>query len=260
MSEGPGSTYEFEAVAFQENLELKAIARRWPESRSTPHDLVLGLEAGEAYFYPFGAVVLRDVPEASRTEELQRLLRALPELSAPLIREDFVVKEGPGQPSRLVDGHLEVDRLTNGRAAVVALTVAQSAAMEYYERQVDELFRRTGKLVEALERKGSVPFRTRPLHRFIGEALATRNEVLSVLHLLDKPDATWDDSVMDRIYADLRAEFDLIDRYAALESKLRSVQESLELILDVARDRRLVLLELAVVILIVLEVIVGLRK
>jgi uncharacterized Rmd1/YagE family protein len=84
--------------------------------------------------------------------------------------------------------------------------------------------------------------------------------VLSVLHLLDKPDATWDDPVMDRIYADLRAEFDLVDRYAALESKLRGVQESLELILDVARDRRLVLLELAVVLLIVLEVIVGMKK
>ena len=65
---------------------------------------------------------------------------------------------------------------------------------------------------------------------------------------------------MDRIYADLRAEFDLVDHYAALESKLRGVQESLELALDVARDRRSVLLALAVVLLIVLEVIVGLRK
>ena len=38
----------------------------------------------------------------------------------------------------------------------------------------------------------------------------------------------------------LRAEFDLADRYNALESKLRSVQDSLELLVEVARDRRLV--------------------
>jgi required for meiotic nuclear division protein 1 len=129
----------------------------------------------------------------------------------------------------------------------VALTVAQSAAMEYYERIVEQLFQRTGNLVSRLETRGTVPLRTRPLHRFIGEAIANRSEVLSVLHLLDKPDAVWDDPAMDRIYADLRGEFDLADRYSALESKLRSVQEALELVLDVARDRRLVLLESFVV-------------
>jgi required for meiotic nuclear division protein 1 len=255
-----GNPHQFEAVAFQENLELKAVAGRWPGSRVTPHEVVVPLDIGEAYFYPFGALVLRDVPAASRPDELRRLLRGLPELGEPTVREDFEVHESPGQPTGFADGRLAVESLTPGRAAVVALTVAQSAAMEYYEGEIDGLFRRTGKLVDGLERKGSVPFRTRPLHRFIGEALATRTEVLSILHLLDKPDATWDDPLMDRIYADLRAEFDLVDRYAALESKLRSVQESLELILDVARDRRLVLLELAVVLLIVLEVIVGLRK
>jgi uncharacterized Rmd1/YagE family protein len=60
---------------------------------------------------------------------------------------------------------------------------------------------------------------------------------------------------MDRIYNDLRAEFDLADRYAAMESKLRSIQEALELVLDVARDRRLLLLEVAVVVLILAELI-----
>ncbi|MBV8055601.1 MAG: RMD1 family protein [Deltaproteobacteria bacterium] len=42
-----------------------------------------------------------------------------------------------------------------------SLIVAESAAMEYYERIVDQLFRRTGSLVERLERRGSVPFRIR---------------------------------------------------------------------------------------------------
>jgi uncharacterized Rmd1/YagE family protein len=78
--------------------------------------------------------------------------------------------------------------------------------------------------------------------------------VLSVLHLLDKPDAAWDDPEMDRIYEDLRAEFDLVDRYRALEIKLRVVQEALELLAEVARDRRVLWLELIVVVLILLEV------
>jgi uncharacterized Rmd1/YagE family protein len=111
-----------------------------------------------------------------------------------------------------------------------------------------------------LEKYGTVAPRVRSLHRFIGNAVATRSEVLSVLHLLDKPDEAWDDATMDRIYAQLRAESDLVDRYAALELKLRSVQEALELVLDVARDRRLVLLELSIVALIVLEIVLSLIR
>lgn len=42
-----------------------------------------------------------------------------------------------------------------------------------------------------------------------------------------------------------------------MESKLRSIQEALELVLEVARYRRLVLLEVAVVVLILAELILG---
>ena len=81
-----------------------------------------------------------------------------------------------------------------------------------------------------------------------------------VLTFLDKPDATWDDPALDRIYADLRAEFDLLDRYGTLTQKLQGVQESLELILDVARDRRMWILELAIFLLIAFEVLLELWR
>ena len=146
------------------------------------------------------------------------------------------------------------------RAGVVALSISQSAAMEYYERIVEEMFGRTDRIVARLEADGTVSLRTRPLHRFIGAATGTRNEVISILHLLDKPDEAWDDPGMDRIYDKLKAEFDLVDRYRSLELKLRSVQDALELVLDVARDRRLVLLEVAVVVLILIEIALTLAR
>ena len=210
---------------------------------------------GGMYIFPFGAVVFYDVSPERREAEMARLHLARPGLTTQVIREDYSVVEDPGSHTGLSDGVLRLDRFTAARAGVVALTVAQSAAMEYYERIVDQLFTRTSSLVERLEMRGTVTLRTRQLHRFIGEAIINRNEVLSVLHLLDKPDATWEDPAMDRIYDDLRAEFDLSDRYAALESKLRRIQEALELVLDVARDRRLFLLEVAVVFLIFLEML-----
>jgi hypothetical protein len=103
-------------------------------------------------------------------------------------------------------------------------------------------FEHNAEWVDGLEKRGTVEMSVRPLHRFIGRAVGIRSEVITVLHLLDKPDETWDDPSMDAIYDDLRDEFDLGDRHDALEHKLKNLQESLELILDVARDRRLFLL------------------
>jgi uncharacterized Rmd1/YagE family protein len=95
----------------------------------------------------------------------------LNEADHQVVREDYSVIEEAGTQIGIFEGALKVDRLTIARAGVVALIIAQSAAMEYYERIVDQLFSRTGSLVEQLEHRGSVPSRTRPLNRFIGEAI-----------------------------------------------------------------------------------------
>ena len=261
MDAPTGANHVFHAVAYVENLSLKDLASMYPEARRTPHTLRFRTPSGgDVYIYPFGAIVFRDVPLAERDAEAARLARARPGLTSATVIEDFTVREDPGSRADVSAGALTIDKLTPERATVIALTVAQSAAMEYYERIVEEMFGRTRLIVDRLEVRGSVPVRTRPLHWFIGTAISTRNEVLSILHLLDKPDEAWDDPGMDRIYDELRAEFDLVDRYQALELKLRSVQEALELVLDVARDRRLVLLEATIVLLIVFELLLSLLR
>jgi uncharacterized Rmd1/YagE family protein len=249
-------TFSFHSIAFVENLSLKELAPSFPEGRRTLRELRFRTPAGgEVFVYPFGAVSFMNVAPPDRAREIARLRAARPHLSDPTVDgEQLTVKADPDSHPGIDEGILRLDRMTPDRANVIALTVAQSAAMEYYERIVEAMFGKTDRLVERLEARGTVSFSTRPLHRFIGAAIGTRNEVLSVLHLLDKPDEAWDDPELDRIYSELRAEFDLVDRYQALELKLRSVQEALELVLDVARDRRLVLLESSVVLLIVLEI------
>src|SRR5271154_2517768 len=191
---GTVRVHQFSAIAFEENLSIRQLAPVFPDARIAAHELYQPIEPGGGlYIYPFGAMVTHDVPTERREAEIARLRRYGPRLTAQGIREDYVVREAPDQPIGVRDGALIVDRFTPPRAGIVALTVAQSAAMEYYERLVEQLFLRTSSLVERLEERGTVTLRTRQLHRFIGEAIINRNEVLSVLHLLDKPEATWED-------------------------------------------------------------------
>jgi Uncharacterised ACR, YagE family COG1723 len=253
---GVGLTHQFHAIAFEENFSLRQLIGVFAGARIGAHELYLPVEpTGGIYVYPFGSDGDLRCTAGPARSGIGPAPCSSTEAHHPGRQRRLPVIEQAGTQIGIFEGALKVDRLTNARAGVVALIVAQSAAMEYYEGIVDQLFSRTGSLVEQLERRGSVPFRTRPLNRFIGEAILARTEVLSVLHLLDKPDATWEDAATDRIYDDLRADFDLADRYAAMGSKLRSIQEALELVLDVARDRRLLLLEVAVVVLILAELV-----
>ncbi len=248
--------HAFHAFAFVENFSLKELAALYGGARRT-HLYMTFKEAGGGmvHLFAFGAIVFHNVGPAGREGELLKLRRAHPPLTdAQISSEEFAVREVPGARTDIVDGNLVVDDLSPEGAGIVALTVAQSAAMEYYERIVDQMFGETDKLVDRLELTGKMPILTGRLYRFIARAIGTRNEVLSVLHLLDKPDAVWDDPAAGRISEELRAEMDLVDRYQALELKLRSVQEALELLTDMARDRRLVLLEAAIVVLIVVEI------
>ena len=89
------------------------------------------------------------------------------------------MREVPGAKPDIENGCLVLDALTFERASIVALTVGQSAAMEYYERIVDQMFVKTDKIVEKLEKRGTISmFAPAGLHRFIGQAIGTRSEVL----------------------------------------------------------------------------------
>jgi uncharacterized Rmd1/YagE family protein len=256
-----GTLHTFHAVAFVENFSLKDLGSLYPEARKTHHYISYSAPAGGTVFmYPSGAVVFFDLGQAGREGELLRLKRALPKLSPQVVSEEFAVRERPNTRPDIEGEVLVIDQLTFERAEIVALTVAQSAAMEYYERIVETMFTNTDKLVDRLEKHGTISVVTRSLYRFIGAAIGTRSEVFSVLHLFDKPDSAWDDPDADKIYQQLRTEFDLVDRHQSLELKLRSVQEALELVIDVARDKRLVILEASIVLLIVFEIVLSLIK
>ena len=140
-----------------------------PRPGDAPHELFYRVRrAGAVFIYPFGAIVFRDLPPAARERELERLRRARPGLTAATVIEELTVREDPGRPPDVAEGVLTLDQLTPERASVVALTVAQSAAMEYYERIVEEMFARTDQLVQRLEKQGTVlaadPAAT-PVHR-----------------------------------------------------------------------------------------------
>jgi len=254
--------HTFSVVALVEKKKIKELATAYPEAKRTSHRLrSVRPFGGQIFAYRFGTVVFHNVPLESREAELDRLRKAQPNLAtSKVFCLEFVVREDPGSALSVDAGVLTVDRMDVERTRLIAMTLAQTAAMEYYERIVDELFTKTHALAMGMERSGTVGFSLRPLHRFIGRAISTRNEVLSVLHLLDRPDLVDGHANLQPIYNQLQDEFELRNRYQSVQQKLGSVQNALELIVEVGRDRRLVILELTIASLILFEIAVAMFR
>ena len=141
-------------------------------------------------------------------------------------------------------------------AELVALVMGQSVGMEYYEDTVDGLVIQLERAAHGLADAGKLTDTNRGLLRLIGRGMATRTQVVHTLSLLDAPALAWDDETLDRLYRDLRMSFAIEDRYQTLDQKLHMIQDNLELMVDLAQHKRSVWLEVAVIVLIAVELLV----
>lgn len=258
-------THLLRSYVFSHSINTAEVAAAYQSDQSVidPRATLINKigEDGYVFIFNHGSVVFWNVSEELQSSQLKKLLdlSSIPGLK-PRFSETFAVLERPGTTA-VEFNRLLIDRLSNDRMEVIASTLAQSTSMEYYESLVEESWSQVDSLLSKLRETGTLGMMPAPINRQIAASLSLRSSVIRVLHLLDKPDLIWEDKLMDDIYGDLRAMFDLPERFQALEYKLHLIQQTLEVIVDTVRDRRLYWLELSIVLLILFEIIMSfLRK
>ena len=179
------------------------------------------------------------------------LKRVGPEPHPPL-QEIALIEVSEEKPGVRFD-RIVVPKLERRAVELVSLVVAQSAAMEYYEEDVDLILARLKETSESLAVTGKLTAKTRDLLRFVGSGMSTHNQVVYTLSLLDTPQLAWEDEKLDRLYIDLRQAYEIGDRFRALDLKLRMIQDNFELFVELTQERRNYRVELAVAFLVALE-------
>lgn len=214
-----------------------------------------------AVAFNFGAIVFVNVPAEERTRVLGAVTAnvAIDEPHAPL-DEDFLIELRDGQPptSMVRFDRVVVPALDPGTVDVVTLLLAQSVAIDYYEEDLQAILADLDRRTDRMQKSGRLSGSVRDLTRFVAGSIATKNQIIAALAVLDKPAATWESEQLDKLYRGLREMLEIDERFRALEYKLRTIQETLELFLDLNNTRRALILEATIVVLIVFEIALAL--
>lgn len=267
------------SVAFRENFNLANLPSEWSsgtivtDSKESRAKAMLG--GGIVYAYKYGALTFVDADPGERAAEIDAIRQQLGiPAQSRTVTEEFLVEVSESVKSKVEYNRLIVDDLTPERRAVIAKIISQSVAMECYEALIEDVKAKIAPLVDRLEETGRITgshiwemltmglLQESPerLYKTIGYSIAIHTEIIGMLHLLDKPDLMWEDRVMDSLYSELRAVFDLGDRFKALEYKLNTGKETLAILADTIKDARGHRLEWAIVVLICAEIAMSLMS
>lgn len=258
-------TFLIQAYAFASTFRLKDLTRFFKNAEVQIHKDALVAQFPKAsgriavaVAFDFGALVFIDVDAASQKELVAALVTDQSQEPHGPLTEDFLLEVDPNASMEV-----RFDRVVTPDASlpvlkIVSLLLAQSAAMDYYEKDIQDILQRTNHITRSLQTTGRIPGRVRELTKFIGTCIATKNDILTMLALFDKPESTWEVAQLDTLYNALREELEIQDRFRVLEAKLRMIQENLVLLVNFSQQRSTWRLEWAVVLLVLIEVVLSL--
>src|SRR5262249_17291815 len=203
-----------------------------------------------------------NVPVEVREQVLAAFAKILPREPHPPLRESFLVEVRPGARVgfEVAFDRVVVPELGANTLEVIATVLAQSVAIDYYDEDAQAILDRIAVIATEVASKGRPLGRQRDLVRFAGAAMAFQAEIIGAILLLDKPDLTWEDELADRLHDRLRYHFEITERYKALQTKLVTIRDTLQALLEMGSERRMLFVEVAVLVLIVIEVVTGIWR
>jgi uncharacterized Rmd1/YagE family protein len=215
---------------------------------------------GLAVLFRYGAIVFFDASPAAITEYVRQI--------APHVRQPFPQAD---QETETLDIRIEAtDRETlDGNVLVladatveklqlVADVLAKSVSLAHHERAIQSQFERIEPFAANLDHWGRGGRAARELLQHLGAALLAEHRVVAGARVDDSPELLWDHPELERLWARLRDDFEIRERYAALHGKLALIARTAETALELLQNRRSLRVEWAIVGLIVFEILLTL--
>jgi uncharacterized Rmd1/YagE family protein len=249
--------YVFQSYHLAEALKLKAIEPKMGIPAITRTGAKLVYKDGDASFfflYRFGSLVFFNVEPKRQTAIIEKIKAIVDKPLVMATSDEYALEVHDGGQNIVHFERVMVDRLTLDRIDLMSLIMGQSTALEYFENKVEELLSKSREISSVLQRKGRMASSEKEINRFIGYCMTTKQDLVASMYLLDKPDETWEDQVLDNLYRDATEMFELKERYRTVDYKLKMIEDELKLISNLLANKKTAFLELLIVILIAVEI------
>ncbi|MGG5818127.1 RMD1 family protein [Falsiroseomonas sp. HW251] len=238
------------ALLLGERLDMRGLER----TGATLPGVVSLADGGDglAFGFRWGALVTIGM-SAEATAALQdRLLPRIGDPVQPPAEETATLQLDPAREGTDKDGVVLLSDFAPARLAVVAEALARSALLSHQEAMLVRTLDRLDPVLARL-RRGRLAPSSSVMLASIGEAIAARSRAGARVDTAAKPDLLWDLPALGTLYATLADEWEIEERTEALSRKLEMIREISETLLSLVEARRSRGLELAVVLLIALE-------
>ncbi|CAN1237665.1 Protein RETARDED ROOT GROWTH-LIKE [Linum grandiflorum] len=153
--------------------------------------------------------------------------------------------------------HIMLQYLNIDGIRTIGSVLGQSIALDYYGRQVDGMVAEFTDINRGMEKTGTFSMDSKKLFQLVGKANSNLADIILKLGLFERSDIAWKDAKYGQIWEYLRDEFELTQRFASLDFKLKFVEHNIRFLQEILQNRKSDFLEWLIIVLISVEIVIS---
>ncbi|KAF9676735.1 hypothetical protein SADUNF_Sadunf08G0033900 [Salix dunnii] len=209
--------------------------------------------------FQYGSIVLFNVCEHEVDEYLNIVRKHASGLLPEMRKDEYEVREKPTLNTWMQGGldYIMLQFLNTDGIRMIGSVLGQSIALDYYGRQVDGMVAEFTDINRGMEKTGTFSMDSKKLFQIVGKANSNLADVILKLGLFERSDIAWKDAKYAQIWEYLRDEFELTQRFASLDFKLKFVEHNIRFLQEILQNRKSDFLEWLIIVLISVEIIIS---
>ncbi|XP_030462264.2 protein RETARDED ROOT GROWTH-LIKE-like [Syzygium oleosum] len=209
--------------------------------------------------FQYGSIVLFNVREHDVDGYLKIVEKHASGLLPEMRKDEYEVREKPTL-STWMEGGLDfimLQYINIDGIRTIGSVLGQSIALDYYVRQVDGMVAEFTDINRGMEKTGTFEMDRKKLFQLVGKANSNLADVILKLGLFERSDIAWKNAKYAQIWEYLRDEFELTQRFASLDFKLKFVEHNIRFLQEILQNRKSDFLEWLIIILIGAEILIS---
>nr|XP_043612744.1 protein RETARDED ROOT GROWTH-LIKE-like [Erigeron canadensis] len=220
---------------------------------------ISGSDISYMVVFQYGSIVLFNVRDHEIDMRLQTVKKHAQQPFVERRIDEYEVKEKPTLETWMEGGldYIMLQYLNIDGIRTISSVLGQSIALDHYVRQVDGMVGEFTEINRGMEKTGTFTMERKKLFQLVGKANSNLADVIIKLGLFERSDIAWKDAKYAQIWEYLRDEFELTQRFASLDFKLKFVEHNIRFLQEIMQNRKSDFLEWLIIVLIGAEILIS---